>query len=75
MLSNDSGNRHQRLPWLLLQSNETFISATHFDLRHPGVFLCHLPGLGLRPGKPQCANACGFFNGVAPTMETTPARR
>jgi hypothetical protein len=75
MLSNDFGVK--TLPWLRPTSNEQFVpcnGTAHFDLHHALRVLMSPAGVGVRTGKPQCANACGFFNGSVRT-ETTPARR
>jgi hypothetical protein len=65
---------HQPDRRLLPHSNETFVPATElliFIYVNAGVLLALRAGLGtfykhsiFEPGGPQCANACGFFNGV-----------
>jgi hypothetical protein len=53
---------------LWLQSNETFVPSsgtTHFDLhRMRRASSCTHRGCGGDPARPQCANACGFSNGL-----------
>ena len=57
-------------------SNETFVPAPElliFIYIKRGLFLTLRTGVGqvhkqsiFKPGGPQCANACGFFNGQQP---------
>jgi hypothetical protein len=68
-----TGNEQPPDPWLWRRSNETFVPALEpliFIYVSPGVILTLLTGLGhvhkqinFRTQKPQCVNACGFFNG------------
>jgi len=74
-LSNDSGIQMPPLLWP--HCNETFVPATEPRISiyvKLGVFLAlpHRGGtfssaINFRTRKPQCANACGFFNGGGPT--------
>jgi hypothetical protein len=67
-------------------SNNTFVSKPELLISiyvRPGVSLSLRAGAGqvhkqsiFEPGEPQCANACGFFNGGCAQqkqIETTPA--